>query len=401
MNLLTDKCYLKVKEEILRPNIFNILSLEYYEIRHSNFLAWLLDSNESHACGSLFSSVLLKILFPKSSINNVDFSIYRERENVDLLLESPSEVLVLENKIRAKDHENQLSGYRSHIQAKYPMHSKSFSYLTPKGEEPIDKDEAKHWSMVSYEKLIDALKETINANRSSLDKRIQIYIDDYIFSMQVRILRNHRVNEISRKLCERYKDDLLEYVNEFEKKGEDRSDKLTMNFIASHAINKKGQGFFRKEAKWVHAFRNAFEKHQFIVPPVSGNSTYFSYTTSGLCDVFGGSESLHPFAFSIRFYSGRNVLRWSAGIGPVAEDLHGYREILIRCRHQITNEYPELTVNSRGRNHIGIIGKTVPMVPEDFAGDNLSKQLENFVELHFLSISNHVSDIVNDIIRRS
>ena len=130
MNLLTDKCYLKVKEEILCPNIFNILSLEYYEIRHSNFLAWLLDSNESHACGSLFSSVLLEILFPKSSINNVDFSIYRERENVDLLLESPSEVLVLENKIRAKDHENQLSGYRSHIQAKYPRHSLSLIHIS-------------------------------------------------------------------------------------------------------------------------------------------------------------------------------------------------------------------------------------------------------------------------------
>ena len=192
MDLLTEKSYLEVKNKIYHPNIFSILRLENYEIRHSNFLAWLLDNNESHACGSLFSSVLLEILFPDKSASNNDFSIHRERGNIDLLFESTREVLVLENKIMAKDHESQLSGYRSYIQAKYPKHLKSFTYLTPKGDEPSDEDEVKHWSIVSYEKLIDALSLIINNNRLDLDSKLQIYIDDYIFFTNSKCISWHR-----------------------------------------------------------------------------------------------------------------------------------------------------------------------------------------------------------------
>ena len=35
-------------------NIFKILKLDNYEIRHSNFVAWLLDPNGSHKLGDKF-----------------------------------------------------------------------------------------------------------------------------------------------------------------------------------------------------------------------------------------------------------------------------------------------------------------------------------------------------------
>ena len=38
------------KLELLRnqPNIFEVLKLQHYEIRHSNFLGWFLDPNDNH-----------------------------------------------------------------------------------------------------------------------------------------------------------------------------------------------------------------------------------------------------------------------------------------------------------------------------------------------------------------
>src|SRR5690554_1811996 len=45
------------------PNIFEILGISSYEIRHSNFLAWLLTPGESHQLGDVFLKWFLKDLF--------------------------------------------------------------------------------------------------------------------------------------------------------------------------------------------------------------------------------------------------------------------------------------------------------------------------------------------------
>jgi hypothetical protein len=62
--LFSDERFSKIREKLREPNIFCFLSNANYEIRHSNFLAWLLDANETHNCGTLFSSVIIPILSP-------------------------------------------------------------------------------------------------------------------------------------------------------------------------------------------------------------------------------------------------------------------------------------------------------------------------------------------------
>ena len=53
-NLLNDIEFDELDLGLKKPNIFQILSITRAEIRHSNFLAWLLDPNESHKLGGLF-----------------------------------------------------------------------------------------------------------------------------------------------------------------------------------------------------------------------------------------------------------------------------------------------------------------------------------------------------------
>lgn len=54
---------LELEQRIGRFNIFDALGIARVEIRHSNFLAWLLDPAESHGQGSLFlRAVLMDLL---------------------------------------------------------------------------------------------------------------------------------------------------------------------------------------------------------------------------------------------------------------------------------------------------------------------------------------------------
>ena len=45
---------LVLEEQIGRFNIFDALRIVDREVKHSDFLAWLLDPNESHGQGGLF-----------------------------------------------------------------------------------------------------------------------------------------------------------------------------------------------------------------------------------------------------------------------------------------------------------------------------------------------------------
>jgi len=86
-----------------RPNIFRALRLGHFEIRHSNFLAWLLDPNENHGLNDLFLKIFLREIFSSSKSNmslidieemNIDLTtVRREYLNIDILIELEKAVL--------------------------------------------------------------------------------------------------------------------------------------------------------------------------------------------------------------------------------------------------------------------------------------------------------------------
>ena len=51
--LLKDEDFDKLDLGLKIPNIFQILRISKNEIRHSNFLSWLLDPNQSHKLGDI------------------------------------------------------------------------------------------------------------------------------------------------------------------------------------------------------------------------------------------------------------------------------------------------------------------------------------------------------------
>ncbi|MCD7878713.1 MAG: PD-(D/E)XK nuclease family protein [Candidatus Gastranaerophilales bacterium] len=136
---LIEKYYNRSKEF----NIFKVLKLEDYEIRHSNFLAWLFNPKETHKIGSLFFKKFLKTIkddknFDKN-INVVrickeNINVYREFRTdcgrfSDILIEGETFVCLIENKYGAKECLNQTLDYKNFILNKYQGKHHIFVYL--------------------------------------------------------------------------------------------------------------------------------------------------------------------------------------------------------------------------------------------------------------------------------
>ena len=59
--LLKADCLNALGELVSEPNVFEVLKVSQYEIRHSNTLAWLLNPNENHGLGDSFLKEIIRI----------------------------------------------------------------------------------------------------------------------------------------------------------------------------------------------------------------------------------------------------------------------------------------------------------------------------------------------------
>ena len=143
---------LELEERVGRFNIFDALNIWKRDVKHSDFLAWLLDPNESHGQGGLFLRAILMDLFKTARENGFvcpvspieldgeelrGVEIRREWRNIDLLIrcQQPSFVVAIENKIHSHEHGNQLTCYRQTIEAEYSTVPSMYVFLTIEGDE--------------------------------------------------------------------------------------------------------------------------------------------------------------------------------------------------------------------------------------------------------------------------
>ena len=148
-------------------NIFDVLKISRTEIRHSNVLAWLLDANENHGLGDIFIREILQTLVENDDNGRYDvfrillmdfhsFTVYREWNNIDILLLSDEEktLIAFENKVGSHEHSDQLNRYRSILERTYPEYEKIYVFLTPDGELPSDEE---NWAVLTYADMVEAL----------------------------------------------------------------------------------------------------------------------------------------------------------------------------------------------------------------------------------------------------
>jgi len=219
-NLLKDEDFDKLDLGLKNPNIFQILRISKNEIRHSNFLSWLLDPNESHKLGDIFLKRFLREVFSSDKFVEIDqvdvegidltkVEIQREWKNIDVLIVLENVVVCIENKVLSKEHSNQLMRYREIIESHYPNHKQTFVFLTPEGD--TSDSESETYEPISYEFIVETLDRIISVYGESLNQQVKNYIKDYITIIKRELMGTDKLTELSKKIYQNHKE-LFDFI---------------------------------------------------------------------------------------------------------------------------------------------------------------------------------------------
>lgn len=200
-----------------KTNIFQILKLSKNEIRHSNFLAFLFAPNETHNLSGEFFKMFLKRYIDsnddtKAAINYFDallnsyedLIVYRENKNIDILLVSEKNKIVvcIENKILSSESGGQLNKYQRYIERNYSNYKKIFVFLTPDGNEPKNPS----WGIITYKDIVEILEQLMQKN--SMEKKVYYLIKDYVDILRRDVGMDDEIKEIVRKIYQQHKEAL-------------------------------------------------------------------------------------------------------------------------------------------------------------------------------------------------
>ena len=200
-----------------KTNIFQILNLSKNEIRHSNFLAFLFAPNETHNLSDEFFKMFLKRYIDSNDDNKAainyfeallnsyeDLIVYRENNNIDILLVSEKNKIVvcIENKILSSESRGQLNKYQRYVERNYSNYKKIFVFLTPDGIEPTNPS----WGIITYKDIIDILEQLMQKN--SVEKKVHYLIKDYTDILRRDVGMDDEIKEIVRKIYQQHKEAL-------------------------------------------------------------------------------------------------------------------------------------------------------------------------------------------------
>lgn len=205
-------------------NIFNALKLQNNEIRHSNFLSWLMTPYESHKLGAYFLKEFLKSAIKEYALNEKvkiglkdiiffnldDVEIRREYKNIDLLIISPQNkfLCIVENKIWTGEHDCQLERYADIVEKEFKDYKKLYIYLAPNIEckdllyRAKDNVAQVYYIPMSYEQIFNALDKTLRFRADNMSEDVRIFVEHYKKMVERNIMGNtdREIVELCRRI---------------------------------------------------------------------------------------------------------------------------------------------------------------------------------------------------------
>ena len=204
-------------------NIFKVLKLQNNEVKHSNFLGWLLTPFESHHLMDSFLKELLKIaLRNDTSLVNIllkdltDAKITLEKmtndgRRMDIFIDCPRNklVCVIENKVWAGEGCNQLEDYKKYVlnHDKYKDYEyKYFLFLTPYKYSTCE--DYKGYIRINYGDILKAINNLMKQCGCLLDVDVKIFINHYKKIIERNIMgeTDKEIIDLCRKIYRENKD---------------------------------------------------------------------------------------------------------------------------------------------------------------------------------------------------
>jgi len=348
---MDDPGYIKIRSEFAEPNIFRLLRINNYEIRHSQFLSWLLDPGETHGQGHDFLDLVIKMTGHYLPTKNEKVKVYREKWYIDILIESPKWVLAVENKIKSTDFNDQLYRYRQKLNEKYPDHTKVLLYLTPTGASASDCDEHPYWSNINYNSILSALYEFVENN--TLSEKSNIYIRDYISCLEIDVLNESMFSEIANSIINDYKTSLNKIFDAASNLNP--VDRATVEFIRRNSTYSRGVGFFSADKPYVGAFEATCRKYGFyIFERGPKQTTYFSFLSNDLMSAIRQRCEEPPVSFTVRFWENSSQFSLNFGLAPRSERNTDMWQLVYNNLSDYQSKFPDAVSHKTQKRHISI-----------------------------------------------
>ncbi|PSH02740.1 MAG: hypothetical protein CXZ00_15830 [Acidobacteria bacterium] len=157
-------------------NLFETLKLVWHEVRHSDFLAYLLNPQQNHGLGDAFLKAVLQeaLKGQVAGVTPIDIDVWnlttaevhREWKNIDIFIRDESNHLavIIENKIQSTEHDNQLARYYKCVTEECAGCKIVPIYLTIEREPPSDE----RYTAMGYDQISQLIENLIALRRNTI-----------------------------------------------------------------------------------------------------------------------------------------------------------------------------------------------------------------------------------------
>lgn len=196
-------------------NIFEAVGAIRQELRHSDFLSYLLTPYQNHGLGEVFARKLLQkvvslaknIELPISAVDldtwNLDeLEVSREWQSIDILLRSVTNrfTVIIENKIDTTEHSDQLERYWQTVRKHFPADRILAVYLTPDGEKPSHEE----FVSLDYEQVATTIEALLASRASTLGPDIRTLMSHYIQMLRRHIVAESEIVDLCRRIYRKH-----------------------------------------------------------------------------------------------------------------------------------------------------------------------------------------------------
>lgn len=220
-SILTSE-FIQLDRMLKRFNVFTATDMRRREVKHTKFLAHLLDPHEAHGLGIRFLENFVLNLINEKGSESIDFfnldlmnaEILSEHnleakgkkgKTIDLLIfipslshESKNILIAIEAKVDSKESPDQLSGYRELIEEKFGQEFVThYFFLTAHGEDPSDEK----WLGVTFGNIVIPTIETLKQSyQDTISDYLISIIEDYVEIMDGNSSVENEANHLAEKI---------------------------------------------------------------------------------------------------------------------------------------------------------------------------------------------------------
>lgn len=213
-----------LEDALSEVNLFEAVGAVRSELRHSDFLAFLLDPSQNHGLGDLVLRRITQTAVTRTSASAElpsavdldswdldDTLVTRESDNIDLFLvnERLQFLVLIENKLDTKEHTEQLRRYRQRVEEQYPRYKKILLFLTVDGEAPSDNA----YISITHGDICKVIQKILDSRSSRLGPDVVTLLRHYCAMIGRHFMEDAETARLARSIYQKHKV-ALDYIFE-------------------------------------------------------------------------------------------------------------------------------------------------------------------------------------------